>query len=102
MSTRSLSEDIRDELSTLALDEETKAALDKWLEADKAFNLWFLVTTKSSLHDDDLMGLLDGYRETQESAESAWRAFRKEKLDPQAFRAGLDDSLAKMNALMKK
>ena len=102
MSARSLSEDIRDDLSTLALDEETKASLDKWLEADKEFNLWFLVTTKRSLDDEDLMGLLDGYRETQESAESAWRAFRKEKLDPASFRAGLDDSLAKMNALMKK
>ena len=102
MSTRSLSEDIRDEISALSLDAETKASLEKWLEADKEFNLWFLVTTKRSLDDDDLMGLLDGYRETQESAESAWRAFRKEKLDPAAFRAGLDDSLAKMNALMKK
>jgi hypothetical protein len=48
------------------------------------------------------MGLLDGYRETQESAESAWRAFRKEKLDAAGFRAGLDASLAKINALMKK
>ena len=102
MSARSLAEDIRDELPSLSIDEETKTALEKWLQADKEFNLWFLVTTKSSLHDDDLMGLLDGYRETQESAESAWRAFRKEKLDPAGFRAGLDDSLAKMNALMKK
>ena len=102
MSTRSLAEDIRDELASISIDDETKASLEKWLEADKAFNLWFLVTTKSSINDDDLMGLLDGYRETQESAESAWRAFRKEKLDSAAFRAGLDDSLAKMNALMKK
>lgn len=102
MSARSLSEDIRDELPSLSLDAETKAALESWLQADKEFNIWFLVTTKRSLDDDDLMGLLDGYRETQESAESAWRAFRKDKLDPAAFRAGLDDSLAKMNALMKK
>jgi hypothetical protein len=102
MSTRSLAEDIRDELSSLSLDNETKAALEKWLQADKAFNVWFLVTTKRSLDDDDLMGLLDGYRETQESAESAWRAFRKDRLDSQGLRAGLDDSLAKMNALMKK
>lgn len=102
MSTRSLAEDIRDDLPTLSLDDETKAALEKWLQADKEFNVWFLVTTKRSLDDDDLMGLLDGYRETQESAESAWRAFRKDKLDPAGFRAGLDDSLAKMNALMRK
>jgi len=101
-STRSLAEDIRDELPMLTLDADTKAALEKWLQADKEFNLWFLVTTKRSLDDDDLMGLLDGYRETQESAETAWRAFRKDKLDPAGFRAGLDDSLAKMNALMKK
>lgn len=102
MSTRSLAEDIRDELPSLSLDGETKAALEKWLQTDKEFNLWFLVTTKRSLDDDDLMGLLDGYRETQEAAESAWRAFRRDKLDPAGFRAGLDDSLAKMNALMKK
>lgn len=102
MTTRSLSEDIREDLASLSIDDETKASLEKWLEADKEFNLWFLLTTKSSLQDDDLMGLLDGYRETQESAESAWRAFRKEKLDSAGFRAGLDDSLAKMNALMKK
>lgn len=102
MTTRSLSEDIREDLASLSIDDETKASLEKWLEADKQFNLWFLLTTKSSLQDDDLMGLLDGYRETQESAESVWRAFRKEKLDSAGFRAGLDDSLAKMNALMKK
>lgn len=102
MSTRSLAEDIRDELPSISVDDETKASLEKWLQADKEFNLWFLVTTKSSINDDDLMGLLDGYRETQESAETAWRAFRKEKLDSAGFRAGLDDSLAKMNALMKR
>ena len=102
MSTRSLAEDIRDELPSISVDDETKASLEKWLQADKEFNLWFLVTTKSSINDDDLMGLLDGYRETQESAETAWRAFRKEKLDSAGFRAGLDDSLAKMNALMRR
>jgi hypothetical protein len=100
--TRSLADDIREDLPSLEVDSETKQAVEKWLEADKQFNIWFLVTTKRSLDDDDLMGLLDGYRETQESAESAWRAFRAEKLDPAGFRQGLDDSLAKMNALMKK
>jgi hypothetical protein len=99
---RSLAEDIRDELPSLSVDAETRAAVEQWLKADKEFNVWFLVTTKRSLDDDDLMGLLDGYRETQETAESAWRAFRADKLDPAALRAGLDDSLAKMNALMKK
>lgn len=102
MTTRSLAEDIKEDLPSLSLDADTKAALEKWLQADKEFNIWFLVTTKRSLDDDDLMGLLDGYRETQEAAESAWRAFRKDKLDATAFRAGLDDSIAKMNALMKK
>jgi hypothetical protein len=102
MSSRSLAEDIREEMTGLSLDAETKVAVEKWLQADKEFNVWFLVTTKRQLGDDDLMGLLDGYRETQESAESAWRAFRKDKLDQAGFRQGLDDSLAKMNELMKR
>lgn len=99
---RNLSDEIREELGSLSLDADTKAALEKWLAADKEFNVWFLVTTKRSLDDDDLMGLLDGYRESQEAAESAWRGFRDDKLDATRLRDGLDDSLAKMNALMKK
>jgi hypothetical protein len=102
MTSRSLAEDIREELPSLSVDAETKGALEKWLQADKEFNLWFLVTTKRSLDDDDLLGLLDGYRETQESAEKVWRSFRSAKLDPASLRAVLDDSLAKMNALMKR
>ena len=102
MTTRSLAEEIREELPSLELDADTKAALETWLAADKEFNLWFLVTTKRSLDDDDLMGLLDGYRETQEAAEGAWRAWLSAKADPGPLRAGLAESLAKMRVLMKK
>src|SRR5690606_36585021 len=102
MTTRSLADDISDELPSLTVDADTKAAIEKWLKADKDFNVWFLVTTKRSLGDDDLLGLLDGYRETQEAAETAWRAFRKEELDAASLRAGLYDSIARMDALMNK
>ena len=102
MSTTSIAEKIQKEINEEVSDPDLKKRIGDWLAADKEFNVWFLVTTKRSLDDDDLMSLLDGYRETQESAESAWRAFRADKLDPAALRAGLDDSLAKMNALMKK
>ena len=105
-SPRSLAEDIREDLQSTSfavmIDTETKTAIEKWLEADKEFNTWFLVTTKGSLDDDALMGLLDGYRETQELAEDAWRAFVDKEADAAELRAGLDDSLAKMTELMKK
>lgn len=102
MTSRSLAEEIREELPSLDVDADTKAALDRWLAADKEFNLWFLVTTKRSLDDDDLMGLLDGYRETQEAAEAAWRAWIGSRADQASLRAGLAESLAKMHLLMKK
>lgn len=102
MTSRSLAEEIRDELPSLTVDADTRAALEKWLAADKEFNVWFLVTTKRSLGDDDLLGLLDGYRETQEAAEAAWRAFVRSKDDPASLRAGLGESLAKMHVLMRK
>lgn len=102
MTTRSLADEIRDEMTSREIDADTKAALEKWLAADKEFNLWFLVTTKRSLDDDDLLGLLDGYRETQEAAEAAWRAYVSSKADPAELRVGLAESLAKMHVLMKK
>ena len=103
-SPRSLAEDIKDDIASTSVevDPDTKKALDEWLAADREFNSWFLMTTKGSLDDDDLMGLLDGYRESQESVESVWRAYVKKQADANALRAGLDDSLAKMHSLMKK
>lgn len=102
MTSRSLSDEIRDELPSLDLDAETRAALERWLAADKEFNLWFLVTTKRSLADDDLMSLLEGYRVTQETAEDAWRALRAGRIDPAGLRAGLAESVTKMHLLMRK
>lgn len=99
---RSLAEEIREELPSIEADEETHTTLQKWLAADDAFNHWFLDTTKRSLDDDDLLSLLDGYRESQEAAESAWRSFQEGHAEPGSLRTGLSESLAKMNALMNR
>ena len=99
---RSLAEEIREELPSLEADDETRKTLEKWLATDDAFNHWFLDTTKRTLDDDDLLGLLDGYRESQEAAEDAWRSFQEGHGEPGSLRAGLAASLAKMHTLMNR
>lgn len=101
MTTTGIAERIRGELGELAVDSLTRdlrARLDEWLAADKAFNTWFLVTTKRPLTDDDLMGLLDGYRESQELVEEAWDAFVDTK-DAAALEKSLVASIDRMRTL---
>lgn len=101
MSTGSIAEDIRDELPSFGADPDTRKALESWLAADKEFNGWFLVTTKGALADDDLMALLDGYRESQETMQAAWKAFRDDQ-NPAKLAASIAISIARMHALMNK
>ena len=102
MTTRSVAETIREDLPSLSLDAETRSFVERWLATDGEFNVWFLVTTKRALADDELLALLDGYRDAQETAEDAWRSFVGQKGDTAALRTGLAASLATMTALMKK
>ena len=92
---------MRDELVQIAPDAETKKAVEGWLAADREFNTWFLVTTKRALGDDDLMELLDGYRESQETMTTAWGTFREERNGAQ-LQSYIAISIARMHELMKK
>ena len=101
MTPRSTADDIREALPTLEVDAETKNAVERWLAADKDFNLWFLETTKGALADEDLMNLLGGYGESQDTVATAWSAFRKEP-DTTKLHASLASSIARMQSLMNK
>ena len=101
MGARSIADTIRDDITAVALDGDTRAAVDQWLAADREFNSWFLGTTKRALGDDELMALLDGYREAQETVEDAWAAFRDEP-NTSALRASLAISLGRIHGLMQK
>ena len=68
----SFADKIKTELSDYEVGADVRSHIDEWLKADKEFNTWFLVTTKRALADDELMALLDGYRESQEIVEGAW------------------------------
>jgi len=97
----SIAEKIQKELNEEVSDADLKQRLGAWLAADKEFNIWFLVTTKRQLKDDDLMALLDGYRESQEIVEGAWEDYCRKK-DVAALAASLDASLAKMRELQNR
>ena len=101
MTGRSIADDIRDEIAGLQPDADTKKAIESWLAADREFNTWFLVTTKRALGDDDLMDLLDGYRESQDTMTSAWKSFRDESDGPK-LQALIATSVARMHDLMHK
>jgi hypothetical protein len=101
VASRSIADEIRNELSALSLDEETKGAIDGWLAADREFNTWFLVTTKRALADDELMDLLEGYRESQEMMSEAWSTFGDDR-DGSRLEAAIAISITKMHALMNK
>ncbi len=96
--TTSFAERISSELSDYALEKDVRAHIDAWLKADKEFNTWFLVTTKRALADDELMALLDGYRESQEIVEAAWSDFTDKK-DGTALVAGITQSIHRMKLL---
>lgn len=93
-----LSDRIRNEMSDLDLGADARKAVEAWLAADREFNMWFLETTKGKLDDDALMGLLEGYREDQESVEEAWGAFVDAR-DLSALATVLEASVARMTAL---
>jgi hypothetical protein len=99
--TQSFAERIRNELAELgdeALTPELRVRIDEWLKADKAFNVWFLVTTKRALADDELMALLDGYRESQELIEDAWESFQTNK-DATTLLEAITQSIHRMKLL---
>jgi hypothetical protein len=100
----SLAERVREEIARIERD-ELRDALAQWVAADKEFNTWFLLTTKRQLDDDELLGLLDGYRETQEIVESAWDSFGKHAGDEASsaiLLARIEESLERMRELMNK
>jgi hypothetical protein len=98
----SFAERIRNELDELDdVDADVRARIDTWLKADKEFNVWFLVTTKRALADDELMELLDGYRESQEIVEQAWEDFREKKNTTMLFE-GILQSIHRMDLLQQK
>jgi hypothetical protein len=53
---------------------------------------------KRALADDELMALLDGYRESQEMVEQAWESFTDSK-DGTMFIEGLTQSIHRMKLL---
>jgi hypothetical protein len=80
---------------------DLRARIDEWLKVDKEFNTWFLVTTKRALADDELMELLDGYRESQEIVEEAWEEFQQKK-DSMMLQEGITQSIHRMRLLQDK
>jgi hypothetical protein len=99
--TTSVAERIRAELADVELSAELRASIDDWLDADKAFNVWFLVTTKRALRDDELMELLDGYRESQEIVEEAWADFQEKKNGTMLIE-GITQSIHRMKLLQDR
>ncbi len=97
---QSFADRIRSELEVRELSADLRARLDDWLKADKDFNVWFLVTTKRALADDELMALLDGYRESQEIIEDAWERFQTKK-DAEGLSEGITQSIHRMRLLQE-
>lgn len=94
----SIAERIRSEIADRKVSPELRARVDEWLKADKEFNVWFLDTTKRALADDELMALLDGYRESQEIVEEAWADFQENKNETMLME-GMTQSIHRMNLL---
>jgi hypothetical protein len=97
----SLAERIRSEVADQDISAELRAHIDEWLKVDKEFNVWFLVTTKRALADEELMELLDGYRESQEIVEEAWEDFQ-EKKNATMLIEGITQSIHRMKLLQNK
>lgn len=98
--TQSFAERIKNELADYTIGKEVRSQIDDWLKADQDFNTWFLVTTKRALADDELMALLDGYRESQEIVEQAWDRFVEQK-DDAMLTEGLTQSIHRMKLLQE-
>jgi hypothetical protein len=99
--TTSFADKIRSEISETEVSTEVRARIDDWLKADKDFNVWFLVTTKRALADDELMELLDGYRESQEIVEAAWEDYQDKK-NATMLLEGITQSIHRMRLLQDK
>lgn len=98
---RSIADEIREALPSLDVDPDTRKAIESWLAMDKEFNVWFLETTKRALADDELMDLLGGYGESQETVSTAWATFREEP-NATKLHASFAISIAKMQGLMNR
>ena len=96
--TTSFAERLRSEIADHEVSADLRARVDEWIKADKEFNAWFLLTTKRALADDELMELLDGYRESQEIAEEAWETFQEQK-DGMMLAEGITQSIHRMQLL---
>ena len=68
---------------------------------DREFNEWFLETTKRALADEELMDLLGGYGESQETVSGAWSSFREEP-NATKLHASFAISIARMQGLMNR
>ncbi len=99
--TTSFADRIRSEMTDYEVSEDLRTRIEEWLNADKEFNVWFLVTTKRALADDELMELLDGYRESQEIVERAWEDFQ-EKRNATMLVEGITQSIHRMKLLQDK
>lgn len=98
--TTSFADRIKSELDDHPVSDELRQRLQEWIAADKEFNVWFLETTKRALADDELMELIDGYRESQEIVESAWEDFQ-DKQDATMLLEGITQSMHRMTLLRK-
>ena len=101
MTPRSIADEIREALPSLRVDPDTRKATENWLAMDKEFNVWFLETTKRALGDEELMDLLGGYGESQETVSSAWSSFREEP-NAAKLHASFAISIARMQDLMNR
>ena len=99
--TTSFAERIRSEIADQDVSADLRTSIDEWLKVDKEFNTWFLITTKRALADDELMELLDGYRESQEIVEDAWEEFQDKK-DGMMLTEGINQSIHRMRLLQDK
>jgi hypothetical protein len=96
--TTSVADRIRSELADHDVSADVRRHVDDWIAADKAFNVWFLETTKRALRDDELMELLDGYRESQEIIERAWEDFQHRR-NAMMLIEGITQSIHRMKLL---
>ena len=97
----SFAERLERDLADTKLTAEARVAIDGWLKADREFNVWFLVTTKRALRDDELTALLDGYQESQEIVSDAWAAFEANG-DVARLEAEIARSIAQMKLLRER
>jgi hypothetical protein len=93
--TMSFAERIRSEIADRDVNRELRRRITDWLKADEQFNTWFLVTTKRALRDEELMAILDGYRESQEIVEAAWESFHDNR-DAAMLIEGMTQSIHRM------